>query len=487
MRSIAENFLATVDRLPDKTFLVGTDNSRFTYGEILSQARRFAGFLESHGVGPGDRIILSFPNSVDYISAYLGSLMRSCTVMAVDFRSRPSHLAYVKTNCEVRAWVTPKVLPGFDGIPDRILFPPDLESLPPMPMGKLCAERNPLALIMHTSGATGVPKGVCLSHDNLQHTIQSITSWADIQEDDRELTTLSLTHLFGLAHVHIYWTHGGTVFLEEKLQDIPRLMQKIANEKITSFPGTPGGFKMILDQFADLFAKHARQLKYIIVNSAPMAEEYITRILDLLPNTRFYMYYGLTEASRSSYICYNDHRDKLRAVGRPTPGSEIIVGTPSNPLVNEVGEVLIRGPQLTKGYWGMDSSEFFLDGWFRTGDLGIMDGEGFLTWTGRLKEQINIDGLKLSPMEVESVLMENPRVKDCAVVGAPDEMTGEAVVGFVVPRGEPGKDLEIELRRHCRSRLEIYKIPKKIMFIDEIPRTEAGKTKRMSLRDSLIS
>ena len=487
MRSIAENFLVTVDRLPDKTFLVGSDNTPFTYEQIFRRARRFAAFLERKGIGPGDRIILTFPNSVDYLCAYLGSLFRSCTVLAVDFRSRPSHLAYVKTNCEAKAWVAPKYRAGYDIVPGQIVFPPDLDSLPQLPQGKLCPESSHPALIMYTSGATGVPKGVCLSHDNLQHTIRSITEWAGIEENDRELTTLSLTHLFGLAHVHIYWTHGGTVYLEEKLQDIPRLLRKIADERITSFPGTPGGFKMIIDQCSDLFSKHGRRLKYIIVNSAPMAEEYVRKILDLLPDTRFYMYYGLTEASRSSYICYNEHREKLETVGRPTPGSEIIVGTPTRPLVNEIGEVLVRGPQLMKGYWGIDSSEFFMDGWFRTGDLGIIDEEGFLTWMGRLKEQINIDGLKLSPMEVESVLMESQDVKDCAVVGAPDEITGEMVVGFVVPRGEPAPDLEIRLRRLCKDRLEIYKTPKKIVLVEEIPRTDTGKPMRMALRERLHS
>ena len=483
--NIAANFIATAQRLPDKPFLVSPQGQIFTYSLILARARRIATLLSSRGAGPGDRVLLTFPNSVDYLCSYLGALFLDCTVLIVDYRSRPSHIEYVRENCGVSLWVDPKERAEYAHIPGVVVFPPDLDRFPEMPMNRLCAGKTPLALIMYTSGATGVPKGVCLSHDNLQHTIRSIASWAQIDESDRELSTLSLTHLFGLAHVHIYWTLGGTLFLEEGLKDIPRILEKISRERITSFPGTPGGFKIIVEQFADLFARHARGLKYIIVNSAPMAEEYIERILDLLPDTRFYMYYGLTEASRSCYILYNEHRDKLKSVGRPTPGAEVRVGSPSSPLVNEVGEILIRGPHLTSGYWGMDSTPYFTDGWFRTGDLGTLDSDGFLTWEGRLKEQINIDGLKLTPMEVETVLMDHERVKDCAVVGAPDETTGEAVVAFVVPHGEPDNRLEIALRKYCLSRLEIYKVPKRIVFVEEIPRTDTGKTKRMELKARL--
>jgi len=481
--NIADGFIATAGRLPGKPFLIGPDGISYTYAAILSRARRFASLLESNGVTAGDRVILTFPNSVDYFCAYLGSMFHSCTVLAVDFRSRPKHLEYVRTNCNAIIWITPWKRPDYNSIPGQVVFPKNLEQFPEMPMDRLCADENPLALIMYTSGATGIPKGVCLSHANLKHTIGSIISWADIDENDRELTTLSLTHLFGLAHVHIYWTLGGTIFIEEKLHNIPRLLEKISREKIASFPGTPAGFKIIIDQFADQFSEHAKDLKYIIVNSAPMEKEYIERILDLLPHTRFYMYYGLTEASRSSYICYNDHRNKLDTVGRPTPGSQICVGSPSSPLVNEVGEILIRGPHLTKGYWGIDSDPYFKDGWFKTGDLGTIDDDGFVTWKGRLKEQINIDGLKLTPMEVETVLMEHARVKDCAAVGVPDELTGESVMAFVVTDGDPDKKLEIELRRFCKSQLEIYKVPKRILFVDSIPRTDSGKTKRMFLKE----
>ena len=484
--NIARNFIATARRLPGKTFLVGPDGTAYNYADLYSLARRFAFFLEAQGVKPRDRLLITFPNSVEYFIAYLGTLFLSGTALLVDYRTRPQHLDYFRTNGGVTRWITWRGRDEYDHIPGQLVFPDKLDTLAELPESRLCADDNPLALIMYTSGSTGLPKGVCLSHDNLQHTIRSITSWADIDENDRELTTLSLTHLFGLAHVHIYWTLGGTVYIEEKLQKIPDLLARLTDLRITSFPGTPGGFKIILDQYADHFARHGKNLKYIIVNSAPMAPEYVSRILELLPRTRFYMYYGLTEASRSSYICYNDHRDKLITVGRATPGAEIIIGSPEKPLIEESDEILIRGPHVTQGYLGIDSSPYFHQGWLKTGDLGRMDRDRFITWEGRIKEQINIDGLKLTPMEVETVLMEHEQVKDCAVVGLPDELTGECVVAFVVPHGESNRKLEVALRRFCQERLEVYKIPRQIHFIDEIPRTDSGKTKRLLLKEKLL-
>ncbi len=485
MRNIAENFIRTARRLPNKPFLVASDDTIYTYAYALDRAQRIAGLLRAAGAKAEDRIVLTFPNSLDYICAYLATLMSGCTALLVDFRSIPAHLRYVCENSEASLWLTPHERSEYSDIPGQLVISSELGTTPPIPLDDLPLGANPLALIMYTSGSTGVPKGVKLSHGNLQHTIGAITGWASIEETDKELTTLSLTHLFGLAHVHIYWTLGGTVFVEERLHDIPRLLQRIEEQGITSFPGTPGGFKIILDQYPDEFARRARNLKYIIVNSAPMAPEYVSRVLELLPDTRFYMYYGLTEASRSTYICYNDNRHKLESVGRPSPGAEVCVGSPGRPLIGEPGEVLIRGPHVTEGYLGIDSSPYFDHGWLKTGDLGIIDGDGFLTWKGRIKEQINVDGLKMSPKEIESVLLEHPEVLDCAVVGAPDELTGESVVGFVVCRGTPDRRLEIDIRRFCRGRLEVFKIPKRIHFVDSIPRTDSGKMKRMQLKNSL--
>jgi long-chain acyl-CoA synthetase len=210
-------------------------------------------------------------------------------------------------------------------------------------------------------------------------------------------------------------------------------------------------------------------------------------LLAALPDTDIFMYYGLTEASRSTYIEYRKHTDKLETVGAATPGTEVCIGQPAQPLIGEPGEVLVRGRHVTAGYWGQDTSAYFDQGWFRTGDLGVMDSAGFVTWLGRVRDQINVNGLKLVPSEVEDILRLDSRVLDCAVVGVPESASGESVIAFVVvAEGAAEPALERILRKLCNEHLEDHKVPRRVHFVAEIPKTDSGKVRRHVLRDSLI-
>ena len=477
--NITRNLFETAAHRPDTTFLVGPDEREWTYQAIAERALRFAGFLGERGIAPGDRVVLTFPNSVDYLVAYIGTLAHGAVATLVDYRSVPKHVDFVRRDCGARLWISPAERADYSAVPDHVLFDEHAGAAPAD--AAALDVTQPLALIMYTSGTTGTPKGVRLSHANLQHTQGAIRTWAAVEPGERELTTLSLTHLFGLAHLHVHWSLGGTVIVDDSLRDVPRVLARMTEHQATSFPGTPAGFKLILDRFADQFRAAAESLRYIIINSAPMDPADVVRLRELVPHVRLYMYYGLTEASRSTAIHYNAHPDKLASAGTATPGAEVCIGSPQERLVGETGEILVRGPHVTEGYWGADSSDYFVDGWFRTGDLGRIDEDGFVLWEGRVREQINVDGLKVSPLEVESVLRLHPRVRDCAVVGVPDPLSGQTVVAYVVVDGDWDRSLETEIRRFCKPHLEFYKIPRRLNRVEQIPRTDTGKVKRLSL------
>jgi long-chain acyl-CoA synthetase len=489
--TLAGDFMATAERLPDKVFLVGTDDRALTYADVRRRALGFAAFLAARGVGPGDRVVLTFPNGVDLVCAYLGTLCRGAVAVVVDPRTTAAQVDYIRRDTDAACQVSPHAPAGAD--PAHFGFPGGLDTLPGDGAPSAAPSAAPAArlpgddaLIMYTSGTTGVPKGVRLTNANLRHTVASIIAWAGVREDDRELTTLSLSHLFGLAHLHVYWTLGGTVIIEEGLRDVPRVLDRMTRHQATSFPGTPAGFRLLFDAYEAPFRSAAATLRYIVVNSAPMPTDDVRRLLALVPSARCYMYYGLTEASRSTVIHYNAHPDKLATVGRAAPGNAVVVGDAAHPVVGAPGEILVRGGHVTPGYWGLDSRECFAGDWLRTGDLGVVDDDGFLTWVGRVREQINVNGLKVAPAEVEAVLRGHPAVLDCAVAGAPHDVTGQMVVAFVVLQdggGTPG--LDTELRRFCKPRLEAYKIPRRVQFVAAIPRTDSGKVKRLALLDGL--
>jgi long-chain acyl-CoA synthetase len=488
MATIAQRFVETASLHPTRRLAVAAYRptlDELSYGEALRRARVFAQHLRAAGTAAGDRVLLHAPNSLEYVCAYFGIWLAGGTVVPVDPRSRPGHVERVYRDCAARAVVVATRRPDLDSALHQIGLA-DLDWSSGNPGDQSAPSAADPALIIYTSGTTGVPRGVCLSNANLDHTRASITTWANVTDHDRELTTLSLTHLFGLAHLHVYCALGGTLYLEEGFRDVPRLIDLIDRAGITSFPATPAGLKVILDHFSDLFAAKARRLRYIVINTAPMPVPYIEKLLAALPETEIYMYYGLTEASRSTYIAYRHHRDKLATVGRPTPGADVCIGSPTRKLVDEPGEILVTGPHVTSTYWNHDSTDLFDQGWFKTGDLGTIDGQGFLTWRGRIKDQINVNGLKLVPSEVEDVLRQDQRVKDCAVVGAPEPATGESVVAFVVTEaGNDNSKFELHLRRLCNQYLEDYKVPRRILFVDEIPKTDSGKVKRFLLRDRL--
>jgi acyl-CoA synthetase (AMP-forming)/AMP-acid ligase II len=271
--------------------------------------------------------------------------------------------------------------------------------------------------------------------------------------------------------------------------DMRHMLATIEAHAITGFLSTPGMLSRLATEHREAFRQQAGGVRYILANVTPMRPELVSDLLALLPATRFCTYYGLTEASRSVYQCFNDHPGHHASAGRPAPGVEIALDAP-DPATG-VGEVLIRGGNLMAGYWRQEESPFTAGGWFRSGDLGSFDGDGFLTIRGRLKDCINVDGLKCFPHEIEEVLARHPAVAECAVVGVPDRTTFERLGAAIVPRADSDltalRALEAELERYCRSELEPYKVPARFVFFDTLPRAGLGKLQRGEIVERLAA
>jgi long-chain acyl-CoA synthetase len=269
------------------------------------------------------------------------------------------------------------------------------------------------------------------------------------------------------------------------------VLDALESFRATGFPGTPLGIGMLVDNYGPVFAKKAAALRFSVINSAPLPPDRTAQLQALLPQLDIMVYYGLTEASRSTFISLTRHGPGYyRSVGRPMAHAELRIADAAGQTVQgvEPGEILIRGAALADGYWDNteDAAVAFAGGWLRTGDLGHLDADGYLWIDGRLKDVINVGGYKVSPPEVETALTSFPGVLDAGVAGVEGlpGTTGEIVVAGLVTAPEFVLD-EAALQQHCLATLEKFKVPTRFVRVERVPRTDTGKTRRADLSASL--
>ena len=316
----------------------------------------------------------------------------------------------------------------------------------------------------------------------------NIMETCEVTADDCELTALPQTRLFGLAHIHGYLSLGARMMLIKNLILPQKVLPLIEEIGATSFPNVPTAFTIMMDQYGELLKKYGSRLRYILMCSAACKPERYKQMKSMLPDVRIFHSYGLTEAARTTIIELDREPDRLLSVGKPTPGMTVSIVREDRIMpADEAGEVVIQGPIVTEGYWKLpeENKRVFSRHGFHTGDMGILDEEGYLFLVGRIKDIINVSGLKVNPAEIEDVLHNFPGIKDVAVVGFPDE-TGslnEKIVVFYVT--EDGQPIELKSIRHfCVQYLEQYKVPVHAEQIDEIPKTVSGKIQRNRLRET---
>jgi malonyl-CoA/methylmalonyl-CoA synthetase len=460
-------FAATAARRPDALAL-DVDGERATHGELDARAARLAGWLRAEGVAPGDRVLLCGPTSLALVVAYVATLRAGAIAMPCDAALTADELAHVVGDgAPAAAFVAGDARERLRGV-ERVA---SLDE--PLPAAEpLAPEQRPgPALLAYTSGTTGKPKGVPLTHANLLASTRGAALAWRWSEDDALVHALPLSHQHGLSGVHFTLVYGSRAHIARRF-DPATLCATIERERATVLFAVPAMYER-LDAWEGFGAADLSSLRLAVCGSAPLPAALSERVagrLGQLPLER----YGSTEAGLDVSNPLDGERRPGR-VGRPLPGVELR-------LAGEDGEIQLRGPQVFEGYWRNDEATrdaFSADGWFRTGDLGRLDAaDGTLEITGRSKELIISGGLNVYPREVEAVLEEHPEVARVAVAGVPSERWGEEVVAFVVADGE----LDAErLIAHCRERLSAFKCPKRVVALDELPVNRMGKVRRDAL------
>jgi len=503
-----EHFLeASARRTPGKLALV-CGGRRLTYAEVDAEANRVANRLRALGVVRGDRVAVWADNSVEAVVSIFAILKAGAVFLVVNPTVKAAKLAYILNNCRASALIADRrkratlgelaaELPHlraivFTGSGDESVesgkrvawFDQAGPAEPPPPSG--CIDID-LAALIYTSGSTGQPKGVMMTHLNIASAATSITTYLENTADDVILNVLPLSFDYGLYQMLMAFKVGGTLVLERSFAYPAATLELIPAERVTGLPLVPTMAAILLQM--DLSGYDLSSLRYVSNTGAALATTHITELRTRLPHVRIFSMYGLTECKRVSYLPPDQIDVRPTSVGRGMPNEEVYLVDESGQRVEHgVGELVIRGSNVMKGYWELpEETERVLrpgplpgERVLYSGDMFRRDEEGYLYFIGRKDDIIKSRGEKVSPREVENVLYAHPAIAEAAVVGVPDPILGQAIKAVVTLKR--GASLEAhDLLRHCSQRLEDFMVPRLVEFRAEMPKTSSGKIDKKSL------
>jgi long-chain acyl-CoA synthetase len=498
-------------RMPDKPFLILESGEReFAYREFDEAVNRAASTLVEMGARKGDRVSLLLTNRAEYLISYFACFKIGAWAGPVNSLLKPQEIEFIVANSEAKIVVTESSLfPRLDKARRRI---DSLQSVLVVdePRGqRLVAKQlagaefrisgspsdpelstrdsephtNDEAMIIYTSGTTGKPKGVLLTHGNLLSNAQQIAEWLRLTEQDRSLMIMPLFHVNALMTTCLaaLWV-GGSVVLAPRFS-ASRHWETISRHGVTYFGSVATMLSMLNNAYPGGVPSNTdlSRLRFGLCGSAPVPVE-VLKTFESLFGCPVIEGYGLSESTCRSTFNPPDSR-RIGSVGLPI-GNEVRVFDEGdrNLGVGEVGEIVLRGPNIMKGYYKNEEAtrEAFRSGWFHTGDLGYRDKDGFFYVVDRKSDMIIRAGENIYPREIDEVLYQHPKVQDAATVGVRDDLYGEEVKSFVVPR-EGQQATEDEILSFCRERLADFKCPKSIEFLEAIPKGPTGKLLKREL------
>lgn len=510
---IFEVLRKTTNTVPEKTAVIFR-NTAITYMELIRSAERMAGGLAALGVRRGDRVAIFLDKSIETVSSLLGVVRSGAIFVPINPQLKPHQVEHIVRDSGAKMLITNKsrhqslssimdltilcdAEPGVDGGDGKVLSLVRLIELggPLPPVSNV--DSDPAA-ILYTSGSTGLPKGVLLSHRNLVAGAESVNQYLGHTSGDTILSLLPLSFDAGLSQLTTAFQAGATVVLVNYLH-VSEVIKACQEHRVTSITGVPPLWSQLMraswpDDARSNISRFANTGGHM--NSALLKE-----LRSTFPNAKPYLMYGLTEAFRSTYLDPAEIDRRSDSIGKAVPNAEVLVlrpdGTPCD--VGEIGELVHRGAFVTLGYWNdlertrsrfrplpsPLNAELIPEIAVWSGDLVRRDEKGFLYFVGRTDEMIKSSGYRISPNEIESVLMSYAAVKEAVVVGVPHQNIGHQIIAFVVARSnELAMD---DLQKHCKKYLPTYMVPSEIHCLDELPRNMNGKFDRKRLSSEFIS
>lgn len=476
---ILQALMQHADSQPDKKAIVVGSNE-VTYAQLKANVQLAAGMLASMGIRAGDRIILSAHKDIEFVYLYLGAHILGVTNVIVDAESNEERLRYIEEKTQ------PVCCFGYESPNHKSIALSDLhlEEATPFVDEVEGLKAVDVAEILFTTGTTGAPKGVCLSYANIYGSADNINQFIQNTQDDVEILGLPICHSFGLGRIRCNILKGATIVILGNFANVRQFFKAIEQYGATGFGVVPAAWAYIRKISGKRIEKYAPQIRYIEIGSAAMPLDTKKEMLEMFPDTRICMHYGLTEASRNCFVEFHD-AEHIESIGKPVCDKVDvrIFDAEGNPVPNgEKGELCVKGNMVLLRYLeDKDTEKTFFGEYFRTGDCGYMTDEGYIYLLGREKELINVGGKKVSPMEVEDAIIALG-VGDCVCVPMkdPDGIMGELVKCYVL---EGSTELTFDqIADILKDKLEHFKQPVCYEWIDKIPQTSSGKKQRVNLK-----
>jgi long-chain acyl-CoA synthetase len=495
--NIAKNLERSAFYFPDRP-TISEGSSETSYAQLNEKANRVATALIKMGIKPGDHIGLCAPNSGDWLSFYFGVLKAGAVAVTLSSMLKGRELSLLINHCR------PKIIYTFDEKMDdlagfreeewleKVISPQgdmDFEQLLDMGSSSFKAidrDRSDTVAILYTGGTTGTPKGVMLTHENINTAIQNVIFHEQSNEEDRALLFLPLDHVFGQMHIM-----NATILSAGCLEMIPtfdmeRVLDLMASGRVTKLFAVPTLYVRFLA--VKRLKEKLGAVRYCFSAAASMAAE-VVRQWKEQTGLAIYESYGMTESA--SQLTFNHcYRHVIGSVGTPVLGAEIQIRDESGKQVGvgDKGEICIRARNIMKGYLNnpeANETAFWNGEWFRSGDVGVFDDDGYLYIVDRIKDMIITGGENVYSREVEEVLYTRPEVQECTVIGLPDPEWGERVTAFLLLKSEESYDKDA-VHAYMKSHLAPFKVPKEYVRVNDFPRSPAGKILKRELRKQYL-
>jgi acyl-CoA synthetase (AMP-forming)/AMP-acid ligase II len=467
-----------------KDFLLGSKET-ISFKKLYNNSLKTATFLNRYN-GANNNIILISPNSKFFITAYLGILKSGNVCVPLNFAIEQENLDFILNTTECDTVFIAKSARSKYTIPSHlhVIEEDDLEQIienQSIEDYYIKVEENQLAEIIFTSGSTGNPKGVMISHGNIIANTNSIISYLSLTSKDIMCVVLPFFYCYGLSLLHTHLRVGGSIVLNNSFIFLGAVLNDLKDYKCTGFAGVPSHFQILLKKSKTFKTTPFPDLRYVTQAGGKLHTVFINELVKAFPKKEFYVMYGQTEATaRLSYLDPKMIHKKTSSIGKPIPDVTFkIVNEYGEKLgVNEEGELLAKGKNIMLGYYKEESEtkNAIKNDWLHTGDVAIVDEDGYYYLMARKKEILKVAGKRVSPKEIEEVILSVEEVMDCTITGYDDDLFGEAIQATIVANGAfVEEQLKEKILQTCSKKLALYKIPQKVIFEKTMKMSPSGK------------